>query len=227
MELFPAAEREKFIEESKSFIYNLTCKICKKHLNWENDDELSIAMIAFNKACDSFSSDKGNIYSYAKIIIKNSLIDYFRKSKNVPLLSFSNDDDEQEYIDIKSSLNQYEINIENNIRSEEIKMLSSELKEYGINFSDMLKYSPSHKDTRNTLLNIAFKCSNEELVLEYVKHKKQLPVKEIMLLTGTSKKILEKWRRYVILLIVVLSSREYQYIRSYLNIQVGDSNEQG
>lgn len=225
MQFFSTSERERFIEQNKSFIYNITCKICKRHLSWENDDELSIAIIAFNKACDKYSSDKGNIYGYSKTIIKNSLIDYFRKSKNVPLLSFDSEDNEYEYIDMKSSLNQYEINCENTMRSEEIKMLSLELLDYDLNFNDIVKSSPSHIDTRNTLLNIAFKCLQEELILNHIKVKKQLPIKEIIILTGTSRKMLEKWRRYIILLLIVLSNDNYQYIKSYLNIKVGEKDE--
>jgi RNA polymerase sigma factor len=225
LQFFSSSEREKFIEDNKGFIYRITCKICKRHLTWENDDELSIAMIAFNKACDKYSDEKGNIYSYSKTLIKNSLIDYFRKSKNTPILSFDNEETEYEYIDIKNSLNQFEISRENSIRSEEIKLLSNELKNYGLCFNDIVKSSPSHTDTRNTLLNIAFRCSQEELIVNHIKEKKQLPIKEIMLLTGTSRKILEKWRRYIILLLIVLSNNDYQYIKSYLNIGVGEKSE--
>lgn len=72
-------EREKFISENKSFIYKVASSICKRKLEWENDDELSIALIAFNKSIDTYNEDKGNFFSYAKMLIKNALIDYFRK----------------------------------------------------------------------------------------------------------------------------------------------------
>lgn len=73
--------RNTFIEENKNKIYRYTCFVCKRILKWENDDELSIALIAFNNAIDSF--DSGNFNSYAKILIRNKLIDYFRKIQKI------------------------------------------------------------------------------------------------------------------------------------------------
>lgn len=218
-------DRNTFIEENKAFIYNTAYNICKRKLSWENDDELSISLIAFNNACNSFKEEKGNFYSYAKVIIKNSLIDYFRKGKNAPLVMFANEDEELQYIDVKNSVEQYSVELENKSRTEEIKEFSKELELYKLDFSILVKSSPSHKDTRDSLLNIAFTCAGEETIVNTVKEKKMLPLKEIMLLTGSNRKLLEKWRRYILILILILSSDKYPYIKSYLNIKVGENNE--
>lgn len=71
--------RDSFIEENKSFIYSTALRICKRSLSWNNDDELSIALLAFNKACDSYLSEKGDFYSFSSVIIRNALIDFFEK----------------------------------------------------------------------------------------------------------------------------------------------------
>lgn len=220
--------RDILIEENKSFIFKTTCRICKRKLNWENDDELSVALVAFNKACDSYKEDKGSFNSYAGVLIKNALIDFFRKEKNSPYLIFDdeNENDDYEYIDYKNSMNEYQKQKENNVRADEIKLLSTELLKYNLSFSDMVEASPSHRDTRNTLLNIALKCLKEKIIIDSIKQKKQLPIKQIILLTQCSRKIIEKWRKYIILLIIVLSSNEYPYIRSYLNIKAGEKIEE-
>jgi len=218
-------DRNIFIEENKAFIYNTAYNICKRKLSWENDDELSISLIAFNNACNNFKEEKGNFYSYAKVIIKNSLIDYFRKAKNAPLVMFASEEEELQYIDVKNSVEQYSVELENKGRTEEIKEFSKELELYKLDFSILVKSSPSHKDTRDSLLNIAFTCAGEETIVNTVKEKKMLPLKEIMLLTGSNRKLLEKWRRYILILILILSSDKYPYIKSYLNIKVGENNE--
>ncbi|MGH4140190.1 sigma factor [Clostridium sp.] len=74
--------RNNFIEANKGFIYSITSKICKRHLIWENDEELSIFLMAFNIACNKYDKTKVNFYGFSKIIIKNALIDFFRKNKN-------------------------------------------------------------------------------------------------------------------------------------------------
>jgi RNA polymerase sigma factor len=214
-------DREKFIAENKTFVQNTANNICKKRLCWENDDELSIALIAFNIACENYKNNKGNFFSYAKVVIRNALIDFFRKGKNNDYLVFENDDDnEQDYIDNKLSLNEYEKEMENKLREEEIKMLSDELLDYQLSFSDLVESSPSHRDTRDEILNIVFKCIKDNSIVEHIKNKKRLPVKQIIILTGKNRKYIEKWRRYILVLIIILSNKNYNYIRSYLNIKL-------
>jgi RNA polymerase sigma factor len=217
--------RDDFIAQSKAFIYTTTYNICKRKLYFENDDELSISLMAFNNACNTYKADKGNFYSYARVLIKNALIDYFRKSSKVPYVIFDENDETMDFIDYKSSISKFNIDSENNRRAEEIALFSKELLEYKLDFGSLIKASPSHKDTRDSLLNLAFKCIQEQSILDYIKHKRLLPVKEIILLTGNNRKLIEKWRKYILILILILSSNEYPYIKSYLNIKVGDRNE--
>ncbi|GAA0182371.1 RNA polymerase sigma-I factor [Clostridium sediminicola] len=217
-------KRTLFIEENKPFIYRVAFSICKRNLDWNNDDELSISLIAFNKACDSFNDKKGNFHTYASAVIRNSLIDYFRKKeKNIYLLYESKDS--TNYLDHKSSLSQYQIHIENQARASEIMLLTSELKKFKIKFKDLVDSSPKHKDTREKLLNLSLICINDDSIIDYMNSKSLLPVKNILLLTGYKKKFIEKWRRYIIALILILSNDEYNYIKSYLSIKVGDTNE--
>lgn len=170
--LLSPENRDKFIEENKAFIYNLTYKICKRKLSWENDDELSISLIAFNNACNSYKEDKGNFYSYAKVIIRNALIDYFRKMNNTPYVVFDNEEEDLQYIDYKISIDKFELELENKKRTEEVVLFSKELAEYKLDFNTLIKSSPSHKDTRDSLLNIAFSCIREPNILNYIKQKK-------------------------------------------------------
>lgn len=212
-------ESDEFIEENRGFIYTAASRICKRKLDWKNDDELSIAMIAFDKACKSYSEKKGNFYSYAGILIKNAIIDFFRKSRNNPSLLFNNDDENLNYIDYKTSMNEFEKTRENEWRSAEIALLTAELSNYKIDFDKLAESSPSHIDTRNELLNVAALCIQDKSIIKYIKEKKILPIKEICTVSKKKRKFIEKWRRYLIALILILSNDDYQYIRSYLNIQ--------
>lgn len=215
-------DRNEFINEHRQFIYNSAYCICKRKLEWENDDELSIALIAFNKACDTYNKDKGNFFAYARVLIRNALIDYFRKKPD-ELLFFSNDDDTNELAFRDSSISDYESETERKNLYDEINELVDELSKYKIDIGNLAKYSPSHRDTRNMLLNIALKCSAEKTVLDSLHIKKALPIKEISLLTSAKPKFLEKWRKYLIALIIILSGDNYIYIKSYLNIKAGEN----
>ena len=217
--------RSNFIESNKGFIYSTTSKICKKPLIWENDEELSVALMAFNIACDKYDKTKGNFYGFGKILIKNALIDFFRKSKISPNLMFENNQGTADYVDGKNSINNYEIRIENEIRVEEISLFSEELLKYKITFDSLINLSPSHKDTRNNLLNVAILCAREESILIHLKTKRRLPAKEIIILTSSNRKFIEKWRIYIISLILILTNPEYVYLKSYLNIKEGELDD--
>lgn len=218
-------DRNEFIKENKSFIYKCTYTITKRHLQWENDDELSIALIAFNKACDSYTESKGNFYGYAKIIIRNALIDYFRKSKNTPLLTFDDNDYSIEKLDNNNSITRFELELENNNRADEIIELNKELLEYKIDFNSLVSNSPRHKDTRDSVLKLVIKICNNGEICDYILSNKQLPIKQICLYTGANKKFIDKWRKYIIALFILFNSDKFLYIKSYLNIKVGENNE--
>lgn len=223
MKLTDDKNRNTFIEENKNFIYKVAQSLCTGKLSFQ-DDELSIAMIAFNNACDNFEESKGSFYSYAAVVIRNALIDHFRKAKNAPLLTFE-EEENKDYIEWKTSLKEYEKSLERANRMEEIKLLSKELQEYKIDFSKLVASSPSHIDTRSSLLSLASLCIEHEDIINYMRDKKQLPIKQIIVLTRSNRKFLEKWRRYLVVLILILSSNSYNYIKSYLNIKAGDNND--
>lgn len=214
--------RDEFISRNKQFIYITTYNICKRKLEWENDDELSISLIAFNKACDMYNEKKGNFFSFSRLIIRNALIDYFRKNSKEMFLSFNNDEESEEQLYNESSITSFEIETENKNRAEEILDFTQEIKAYKLDLENLINSSPSHKDAKNRLLNIAFVCSNEEIILEYIHKNKMLPIKQISILTNTKVKLLEKWRKYILALILIISNNNYVYIKSYLNIKVGE-----
>lgn len=213
-------DKNNFIIESKLFIYISANSICKKRLQWENDDELSIALIAFDKAIETYSSSRGNFYSYAKIVIRNSLIDYFRIGINNHLSL--NDEEATNYFYEKDSISKYEIEKENILRCEEMEAYTIELTKYSITLEDLVDNSPSHIDAKEKLLDLAFLCSGNEEILCFIKKNKMLPIKKIILLTGIKRKYIEKWRKYLISVILILFNDTYKYMRSYLNISVGE-----
>lgn len=226
LDLLKKENRDNFISENMNFVKAVAYNICKRPLSSENDDELSIALIAFNKACDTYNNIKVNFHSYASTIIRNALIDFFRKSTKNIVLAFSPEEDNFDYIDSKLSINKYNQSKEKELLSEEISYFIKELAKYKLKFSDLVEASPSHKDTRDNLLNIATACTRNPYITDYINSKRTLPIKEICLLTSCNRKLIEKWRKYIIALILILDNGEYLYLKSYLNIKkVGDGDD--
>lgn len=223
--LLEKENRDDFIKQNKNFIYKITSNLCGRKLDWENNDELSIAMIAFNKACDTFENTRGNFYSYSKTVIKNSIYDYFRSCKNTPFLTFNDTDDSFTYLDNIQSIDKHEMIKENEMRAEEIKSFSKKLESFGIDFNSLINNSPKHKDSRDRVLNLALLCLKNEKILCYINEKHRLPIKDIISISNENRKFIDRWRIYLISLIIILSSNDYMYLKTYLNIKVGDKSD--
>lgn len=214
-------DRDYLIEENLDFIIHTTEQICKRKISTENDDEFSIALIAFNKACDSYNKEKGDFNAYCKKVIRNALIDYFRKNSSNPTIY---DEDSFNIIDFKLSMDDYSRREDNLSKQDIIQNFCKEISVYNISLNDLVKNSPKHKDTRNNLISLCLKLINNHDFMTYLKTKKCLNINFICESFNVKRKLIEKWRKYLIAIIIVLSSPNFRYLREYLNLEmVGDN----
>lgn len=209
--------KNELIEANKGFIRRVSSYISKRNLDWSNDDELSIALIAFNEAIDSFKPDKGmHFLSYCRMLINSRLIDYFRKNGNsaVPLCAI--EEEELNFMEDREAIDRYLISSAAEERSMEIRLYNEELKKYSLSMSDLVHNCPKHKDTRKQLFETAILCSRDINIVRSLKKTRLLPIKDIIELTGLKRKFIEQWRKYLIALIIAASSDEYLYIKEYI-----------
>lgn len=212
--------REEFLMSQKEFIRGYASYICKTRLDWHNDDELSVALIAFNKAVDTYEPAAGKRFTgYAKALIRNSLVDYFRsrqKSDPATLSTLNGIEDSLNRLQTAASLNSYLLELNQRERAYEIESLKELLSRFGLTLPVLVRNSPRHRDTRNCLKDIALKTAGESALVERIYREKRLPLKEIQLLTGARRKLLEKWRRYLLSLILIASSEEVEGLAEYI-----------
>jgi RNA polymerase sigma factor len=213
-------KREELIATHKNFIHKYTCFICKNPLSWHNDDELSIALIAFNKAIDTFDCKLNKTFSsYAKILIKNSLIDYFRRQQVFRPVSINTATMEaaaQSPAEVAASWNSYLQDIENRNRAYEIQIFEQSLEKIGLSLEELVKCSPLHNDTREKIKDAARKIAVRQDLATKLHQNKKLPLTEMQLLTGVKKKTLQKWRKYLLSLIIILTSDELETLAEYI-----------
>lgn len=198
--------KNEFIEKNKPFIHKYASSVCKRYLSWENDDELSIALMAFNSAIDSFK--EGEFEYYSKMLIKHRLIDYFRKNNRneVPL----------EAAVFENTL-QYESNIDEKLdRADQINIFKNILSQFNLNMGDLVKNSPKHRDTREKLINAAMDVTKREDIVNRLLRSKLLPIKEILNITDISRRMLEEWRKYFIALIIIFSDKRLDSIKDFI-----------
>lgn len=213
--------RNDLIHQYKPFVAKTVSSVCKRYID-EKDDEFSIGLIAFNEAIDKYSSDKGNsLLAFAELIIKRKVIDYIRKeaknAQNIYMDLQEGDDLEssQSKVEASLSIDEYQRLREQEVRREEILHFTKELNEYGLVFKELIKQSPKHADARQNAIKVAVILNENEDLKAILVEKKQLPVKQLEKLVEVSRKTIERNRKYIIAMFIILSGN-YVYLREYL-----------
>lgn len=221
---YDQAARESLINSYRDYIAKVTSKFCKRYLFWENDDELSIGLIAFNEAIDSYDHSKGiSFLNYANIVMQRRLTDYFRKEakfKEVTVaLSIAEEDEEKNNsLETKVSLDSYYSHKQDEEKKSAVQDFVSCLAEFNFTLDDLIKNSPKHRDTRENLTRVARTLVNNQELATYLKNKKQLPLKELVLATGLSEKVLKSKRKYIIAIALIMMTPECFPLRQFLDL---------
>ncbi|HHT24186.1 MAG TPA: sigma-70 family RNA polymerase sigma factor [Clostridiaceae bacterium] len=208
-----------FIESYKPFIKAETAKFLKRPTH-DQDDELSIAMIAFYEAINQYSHLKGSFLNFASRMIKNRLIDYWRKIKrhtglvelDAPLV----DDEEIALIDtMPEEKNKTEEFINREATVAEIRELAQQMSEFNISLSDVADKNPRQKRTLLACQKAADTAIKDEKTMTQFFNNKKLPITRIAELSQVAKKTLERHRDYIIALLIIYSNG-YDLIRNHL-----------
>ncbi len=217
-------ELNSFIERYKPFIAACTRKVTGRYVRYGVDDELSIALCAFEKAINSYSEDKGNFLSFAGVLIRNSVIDYLRKEKKLDRLVYiedfnSNEDMDRNVIDNIISTDEFVRKEEELCRKQEIAALKDELSTINITFMDMEKASSKSKKTKRICNSIILAIMENDNLLREVHKQKQLPMNILEKTTCIKRKGFERHRKYIMGVIIVLNGK-YTMLREYIDKEV-------
>lgn len=219
--------REQLIKDYRPFYLRVASGVAKKYLVLGRDDEASIAMLAFDEAINAYNPEVGaSFLSFAEIVIKRRLIDYFRRKSRrkdeIPMSSLESDEGEtsvMQRIESNEALGIIQIQKETEERREEIFRLNQLLSEYGVLFGELVKISPKHRDARARALEVAKILASSPELMAFLTKRKALPLKELEKLVGVSRKTLERQRKYIITLTLILVG-EFTYLQEYLKDKV-------
>ncbi|MCC3374949.1 RNA polymerase sigma factor SigI [Cohnella sp. REN36] len=227
-----AEARDHLIRQYRPFIAKTVSRFCKRYIDPARDDEFSIAMTAFDEAIARYSPEAGSRFlGFAEKVIVRRLIDYVRKDQRhrqtVPYSALQGDDEEQSSlltrVEIREAVTVYEKERLAEDRREEIAALTEALKAYGVSFGDLAGQSPKHQDSREALLGIGRRLADNAALFETLRHKRQLPVKELCEAEKVSRKTIERHRKYLIA-VALIASGGYPFLQEYIGLS---SSEKG
>ncbi len=207
------------ISDYLPFIKAQVTKVMKRPLNVNQDDEYSIAMIAFHEAINGYSKTRGSFLNYAAMLIRNRIIDYWRKNNRhnqvISLNTPTNDDASTLEESIPDNEYQEENLVIREATKEEILELSQQMTEFGVSLTDVAESSPKQERTLTSCKEvIAYAKDNEEIMKEFLRTKR-LPLSKILEGVDVPRKTIERHRKYVVALLLIYSNG-YEIIRGHL-----------
>ena len=221
----------RFIDNNRHFILAAAYR-ATGHFVTESDDVYSIALIAFHEAVQSYEEDKGNFHSFAGLVIKRRIYDYLRSesrfAEELPIspsaVSDTLEEDSPEMsLHLEVRQREAELSEQNtSLRPEgtpvrdEIEAMQIVLNRYGFSFFDLTECSPKAEKTKKACADAIVYMLNHENLLQDMRRKGTLPVKELKKYTSVSGKILERHRKYIIAAIEILNG-DYPLLAEYMS----------
>jgi len=198
--------------------------ICKRQID-EQDEEFSIALNGCHEAIHAYNpTENASFQTFAHLIIKRRLIDFIRKEtiRNKKELLFYNGENEAEdahFLLKKQAVTTYSEEQFTQSRREELLKYSELLSNFHLSFDELTKAAPKHKDTRKTAFQVAQIIADSEDLYELLIKNKKLPLKEIEALVEVSRKTLERQRKYIIAVVLLLNS-DFIYIKDHVKGEI-------
>ncbi|WP_459129143.1 sigma factor [Guggenheimella bovis] len=187
----------------------------------DSTDELSIAMIAFHEAIESYDYNRGAFIRFAALKIQNRLIDYYRKEKKYqdvsslqePLSSSTEDLTlEDTLVDPNPAVEDVELT--KSVRDEIVDLVKA-LSVFRITLTDVSEASPKQQRTEEKCKQIIDYAKKNPMIVEKLIRTRKLPISDITAQVDVERKILDRHRNYLIAMMVILS-KGYQNILEHL-----------
>jgi len=211
--------REQLIQKQQRAILSIASRVSHKYVT-TSDDEWSVALCAFSHAIDTYDLQKGSFNAYAETVIRRSLIDSFRNNSRfssefaVSPETFSGDTAEADLSGVRLAVVQNSVRASDTSLRDEIAALGEQCRAFGFGFADLAHASPKQRQTRSACAAAVGWLLQKPERLGRLFAEKRLPVQALAEETGVSRKVLERYRRYIITAAIVLSG-DYPMLSEY------------
>jgi DNA-directed RNA polymerase specialized sigma subunit len=213
---------EELIQENRQFILRCASKCSGRYIT-ESDDEWSVALLAFSEAAEAYDESKGSFRAFASMVIRRRLIDEMRHGQKygdeIPVEPWAMDgsvDEESVNAGIHGELLRKSAGGAAVSAGDEIEAANEVLKSYGFTFFDLTECSPRAQKTKKACAVLTALLLKSPDLMDKLRRTKQLPVKELELAGQVSRKIIDRYRKYIIAAAVILSG-DYPVLAEYLD----------
>ena len=220
------AREELIVHQEKNILRVVS--LAKHGYATKSDDEWAIALCAFSHAIDTYSPAKGAFVPYAETLMKRSLIDEYRaRSRHANELpvspdAFEGSAEDGEESAVLAAVVEHSVRAADTTLKDEIAACSLALKRFGFSFFDLTDCSPTRESTRDACFTIAEAVLSSRETLDQMMRTRQLPLHYLAAEHGAPRKLMERYRRYIIATIVICAG-EYPALTRYIRGERGKS----
>lgn len=218
------AAREELIRAYTPLVLRVGSQVSGRYLTVGRDEEVSVGLMALNEAIDRFDPEKGSAFiPFAELVIKRRLVDYYRRQKaraEVPFSDFTTEDDEGnplQGLEMRESIAAHQRQQEAEERRYEIARYAQRLAEFGIRFSELVTVCPKHADARARAIDAARIVAGDPLLAQHLVVRRELPLRQLEERVGVSRKTLERQRKYIIA-VALLLLEDFVHLRHYIAV---------
>jgi len=208
-------DKNNLIQEYIPFIKKVISNQLGSYVQVENDDTYSIGLIAFNEAIEKYKEEKGNFLTFASIVIKSRLIDQLRKDskRSKEILESQLQAKDAAYSENIIAEDGFETKIETKL---DLAALVHNMKDFGVSLDDLIQEAPKHEDTRKMAIKIGKHVFENKELCEKLLKTKNLPTGDIIRDLKTSKKVIQRSRKFIIAIILILES-DLDTLKKYIS----------
>ena len=214
--------REQLIRDYERTILR-TASLTSRRFVTRSDDEWSVSLCAFSRAIDTYEEGRGAFLPYAKTLIRNDLIDHFRRearhsaeiSTAPEVLAGTADDEGESARQVTWAVERASVQAADSGLTEEIAAANGLLSAYGFSFFDLTACSPRQEKTRSQCAGAVRYLLGHPALLSQMKETKRLPLSALRDGVPLPEKLLDRHRRYIIAAALILSG-DFPHIAEYL-----------
>lgn len=214
--------REELLKQYTPLVLRVGSQVSGRYLQVGRDEEVSVGLLALNEAIDRFDPSRGaSFLTFAEMVMKRRLIDHYRRQRGqseIPLSDLESQDDEGnplQNVERREAIARFDERREADDRKDEIVRYAKRLADFGIKFSELVEICPKHEDARVRAIEAARLVAENPLLSSHMKVKKELPLKQLEDQVGVSRKTLERQRKYIIAVALILLE-DYYFLKQYI-----------
>lgn len=198
------ADKNKMIQAHIPFIIKTVSEVVGRYVTLEND-EMSIALLAFNEAVDKYDETKGPFLAFAKLVIRSRILTYLQsnqKHQNMDSIEALH----EAGIELSESCYQPMVKETHELKWE-LDLLKEQLLKFGFDLEILASECPKHRDTRRKAITLAEQINDDKSIVFKLYEKLRLPIKLICLQYEVTEKFVKGSKKFIITVVIIFDKQ--------------------